>query len=232
MLILIIYYYNEEKQKLMRIILLGAPGTGKGTQAKMLVEQYQVPQISTGDLLRASVAAGTEIGNKIKTIIDAGQLVSDELVLKMIKERLSEDDAKSGFILDGFPRNEAQAIALDELLDTLNWPLQAAIAIHVNDEQLIQRITSRRSCKDCGQVFNLLTTPPKQDNICDKCGGELIHRADDNEETIRKRLEVYNKQTKPLMKYYQHQNKLFEVDGTGEISDIFSGICSIINKRK
>ena len=216
----------------MRIVLLGAPGSGKGTQAKMLVETYKVPQISTGDLLRAAAEAGTPLGQEAKALIDAGQLVSDELVLGMIKERLAEDDAKNGFILDGFPRNLPQAEALDKLLTELAWPLEAAIAILTDYEDLVRRITSRRSCKDCGQVFNILTSPPKTENVCDKCGGELIHRADDNEETIRKRLDVYEEQTAPLMAYYKDQSKLYEIEGDGDIDSIFSNICSAIDRFK
>lgn len=216
----------------MRIILLGAPGSGKGTQAKMLVEKYQAPQISTGDLLRAAVAAGTALGKEAKTLIEGGQLVSDELVLGIIKERLKEDDARNGFILDGFPRNEVQAKALDALLEELDWPLQAAIAIQIDQEILVRRITGRRSCKDCGQVFNIFTTPPKTENVCDKCNGELVHRADDTEETIRKRLSIYEEQTAPLMAYYKDQDKLHEIEGTGEIDSIFSSICAVIDSEK
>ncbi len=215
----------------MRIILLGAPGSGKGTQAKMLVEKYHVPQISTGDLLRAAVAANTPLGQQAKAVMDSGQLVSDELVLGIIRERLNEDDAKNGFILDGFPRNQAQAEALDALLNELTWPIDAAIAIHVDNDDLVQRITGRRSCKDCGQVYNIFTTPPKVENVCDKCGGELVHRADDIEETIRKRLGVYVEQTSPLLAYYQQQAKLHEIEGTGEINDIFAKICAVIDTK-
>lgn len=213
----------------MRIILLGAPGSGKGTQAKMLVEKYNVPQISTGDLLRAAVAAGTPLGQQAKAVMEAGQLVSDELVLGMIKERLGEADAKNGFILDGFPRNQAQAEALDVLLEELKWPLEAAVAIHVDNEALVQRIVGRRSCKDCGQVYNVFTTPPQKEDVCDKCGGELVHRADDNEETIRKRLDVYEEQTAPLMAYYKGQSKLHEIEGVGDISEIFAKVCAVID---
>jgi len=212
----------------MRILLLGAPGAGKGSQAKMLVEKYKTPQISTGDLLRAAVAEGTEIGKQAQKLIDAGQLVPDAMVLGMIKDRLQEDDAKNGFILDGFPRNQAQAIALDELLETLNWPLEAAILLDVDNEKLVQRITARESCEDCGQMYNLISSPPVNEGICDKCGGKLIHRADDNEETIRKRLDIYVEQTTPLIEYYQYQHKLFKIDGMGEIERIFDSMCKIV----
>jgi len=215
----------------MRIILLGAPGSGKGTQAQMLVEKYQIPQISTGDLLRAAVSAGTELGKKAKNVMDAGQLVSDDIVLGMIKERLGETDAKNGFILDGFPRNETQAIALDELLAGLNWPLESAILINVDKEQIVQRIVGRRTCADCKQVYNTFTSPSLKEDVCDKCGGELTHRADDNEETIRKRLDVYDEQTSPLIEYFNKQNKLHSVEGTGDMKNIFTSICQILDKQ-
>ncbi|MDH3326976.1 MAG: adenylate kinase [Gammaproteobacteria bacterium] len=212
----------------MRIILLGAPGSGKGTQAQMLVEKYQIPQISTGDLLRAAVSSGTELGKKAKSVMDAGQLVSDDIVLGMIKERLAENDAKNGFILDGFPRNQTQAIALDELLSELNWPLESAILINVNKEDIVERIVGRRTCADCKQVYNTFTSPPATEDVCDKCGGELTHRADDNEETIRKRLDVYEEQTAPLIEYFTKQNKLHSVEGSGDIKEIFGAVCRIL----
>jgi len=213
----------------MRIILLGAPGSGKGTQAQMLVEKYQIPQISTGDLLRAAVAAGTELGKKAKTVMDAGQLVSDDIVLGMIKERLAEDDAKNGFILDGFPRNEAQAEALDVLLNDLNWPLEKAVLINVDKEQIVQRIVGRRTCSDCKQVYNTFTSAPAEEDVCDKCGSALTHRADDTVETVTKRLDVYAEQTAPLIDYFTKQNKLQAVEGTGEITDIFKAICDVLD---
>ncbi len=213
----------------MRIILLGAPGSGKGTQAKLLVEKYAIPQISTGDLLRAAVAAGTDLGKQAKVIMEQGQLVPDELVLGMIKERLAEDDAKNGFILDGFPRNLAQAEALDKLLVELSASLEGAILFDVDFDLLVQRITGRRSCGSCGQVFNVYFSPPAKDGVCDKCGGELTHRADDNEETIRSRLDVYRGQTEPLVEYYKQQGKLREVNAVGEIDEIFSNLTKIVD---
>ena len=216
----------------MRIILLGAPGSGKGTQAQMLVEKYNIPQISTGDLLRAAAEAGTELGIKAKSIIDAGQLVSDDIVLGMIKERLAEDDAKNGFILDGFPRNISQAKAMDKMLEGLGWPLDSVILINVDQDFIIRRIVGRRTCPVCKQVYNIYTSPPKKEGICDKCGAKLTHRADDNEETIRKRLEVYEQQTAPLIKYFNEQEKLYSVDGTGDIKDIFNSICQILDEKK
>ncbi|MBI3344369.1 MAG: adenylate kinase [Gammaproteobacteria bacterium] len=204
----------------MRIILLGAPGSGKGTQAKLLAEKYKIPQISTGDLLRAAVAAGTPLGRLAKVIMDAGQLVSDEIVLGMIQDRLGAPDARKGFILDGFPRNIQQAEALDSLLERLGQPLQMALLIEVDVDILMQRLTGRRTCESCGQTYNIYTSPSRLDDKCDKCGGNLRHRADDNEETIGSRLRVYEAQTTPLLSYYRKQGKLRAVQGVGEIADI------------
>ena len=212
----------------MRIVLLGAPGSGKGTQSKLLVEKYKIPQISTGDLLRAAVAAGTELGKKAKAVMDAGQLVSDDIVLGMIQERLTKPDSKGGFILDGFPRNIPQAQALDALLARMGQPLQLALLVDVDNEVLIKRLTGRRTCGSCGQMYNVYFSPPKVAGKCDKCGGALQHRSDDNEATIRSRLQVYEGQTAPLISYYKAQGKLRTVRGTGNISDIFKNVTDII----
>lgn len=208
----------------MRIVLLGAPGSGKGTQGKLLASKYKIPQISTGDLLRAAVIAGTALGRQAKAAMDAGQLVSDEIVLGIIGERLGEADAVKGFILDGFPRNIPQAEALDRMLGNMGTPVQAALLINVDVEVLIERLTGRRTCESCGQMYNVYTSPSRLDDRCDKCGGNLRHRADDNEETISNRLRVYDQQTSPLVAYYREQGKLQTVDGEGEISQIFSEI--------
>jgi len=213
----------------MRIVLVGAPGSGKGTQAKKLIAKYKVPQISTGDLLRAAVQAQTPLGLQAKAAMDAGQLVSDQIVLSMIGERLTAADTKNGFILDGFPRNIPQAIALDDMLQKLGRPLQAAILIDVDFDVLIQRITGRRTCSVCGQLYNIYSTPPKMDGLCDVCGGALHHRADDNEETISNRLRVYETQTAPLINYYRQQGKQFSADGSGDIDGIFKDVCRIID---
>ncbi|MGA7801839.1 MAG: adenylate kinase, partial [Gammaproteobacteria bacterium] len=213
----------------MRIVLLGAPGSGKGTQSKLLVDHYKIPQISTGDLLRAAVAAGTPLGQAAKAVMEAGQLVSDDIVLGMIRERLSEPDARKGFILDGFPRNIAQAEALDRTLDDLGQPLGLALLIDVDLDVLMQRLTGRRTCESCGQMYNVYTSPPKLDGRCDRCGGNLRHRADDNEETIGNRLRVYDSQTAPLVEYYRRQGKLRAVQGVGEIEDIFSAVRKVID---
>ena len=213
----------------MRIVLVGAPGSGKGTQAKMLVEKYGVPQISTGDLLREAVSAKTPLGLEAKAAMDAGQLVSDQIVLNMIEERLKDSDAENGFILDGFPRNIPQAEALDAMLLRLKKPLQGAILINVDFDLLIQRITGRRTCHSCSAVYNIYTSPSKLEDHCDQCGGNLHHRADDNEETISNRLRVYEMQTAPLIAYYNNQNKQYTLQGNGEIEEIFEGLCNIID---
>ena len=210
----------------MRIVLLGAPGSGKGTQAQKLIDKYNIPQISTGDLLRAAVREGTELGNKAKIAMDAGELVTDDIVLGMIKERLAQPDTNNGFILDGFPRNLAQAAALDELLSSIDQPLDTGLLIDVPHDILMKRLTGRLSCGSCGAVFNRYFTPPKEEGTCDACGGELIHRDDDNEETIGKRLAVYNEQTAPLVGYFEESSRLQSVNGDGDINEIFSTIVS------
>lgn len=215
----------------MRIILLGAPGSGKGTQAKMLVEKYQIPQISTGDLLRAAVTAGTPLGRQAKEIIEGGNLVSDEIVLGMIRERLNEADAQKGFILDGFPRTLGQAKALDPMLSELNWAIDSTILLEVDPELVVKRITGRRTCADCGQMYNIYFSPPAQADKCDKCSGELAHRADDTEETVRTRLTIYDEQTAPLVGYYEQQKKLKRVKAIGEINDIFVNLCKVIDAQ-
>lgn len=206
----------------MRLVLLGAPGSGKGTQAKLLVEKLGIPQISTGDLLRAAVNAQTPLGRQAKTIMDAGQLVPNDLVLGMIRERLNSTDAQNGFILDGFPRNIEQAEALDTLLISMSQPIEKAILIDIDFDILMQRLTGRLTCEDCGKGFNTFTNPPAMDEECDNCGGKLHHRSDDNEETIGRRLRVYETQTQPVVKYYTQQGKLSVVEGKGEIKNIFS----------
>jgi len=216
----------------MRMILLGAPGSGKGTQSQLMVERYQVPQISTGDLLRAAVAAGTALGKKAKAVMDAGQLVSDDIVLAMIGERLGQADARRGFILDGFPRNLAQAQALEEVLAELGKPLDLALLIDVEVDSLLQRLSGRRTCQSCNYVYNVYTTPPKMDGRCDKCGGSLRQRADDTEETISNRLRVYESQTLPVVEYYRKLDKLRRVQGVGEIKDVFKAVAKVCEAMK
>ncbi len=206
----------------MKLVLLGAPGSGKGTQAKLLVDKLDIPQISTGDLLRAAVEAQTPLGRQAKAIMDAGQLVPNDLVLGLIRERLNNPDCRNGFILDGFPRNLDQAEELDRLLDSLSMPIQKSILIDVDFDILMQRLTGRLTCEDCGAVYNIFTNPPTMEDECDKCGGNLHHRSDDNEETIGKRLRVYETQTQPVADYYRQRGKLSVVEGKGEIKDIFN----------
>jgi len=215
----------------MRIVLLGAPGAGKGTQAKKLIEKYGIPQISTGDLLRAAVSAGTALGKEAKSYMDKGELVPDSVVLGMVGERLKQDDCKKGYILDGFPRNTAQAEALDKMLAALNMSLTGAISVDVPFEDLMKRLTGRRTCKACGQMYNVYFSAPKKEGACDKCSGELYQRDDDKEATIKKRLEVYTAQTEPLMGYYRNKGILKSVAGTGSIDEIFSKVCAILEGK-
>jgi len=204
-----------------RVVLLGAPGAGKGTQAKMLLERFKIPQISTGDILRKAVADGTPLGKEAKVIMDSGGLVSDKIVLGLVEERLKQPDCKNGFILDGFPRNTAQAEALDKILTGSGMPLTTALNIDVDLNDLLKRLTGRRTCKVCQQMYNIYFSAPKKEGICDKCGGELFQRDDDKEATIKKRLDVYQQQTAPLIDYYSKKNIMKTVMGVGSIDDIF-----------
>jgi len=215
----------------MRLVLLGAPGAGKGTQAKKLIEKYGIPQISTGDLLRAAVAAGTQLGKEAKSFMDKGELVPDRVVLGMVAERLRQDDSKKGYILDGFPRNTAQAEALDTMLRELKMPLNAALSVDVPKEDLMKRLTGRRTCRSCNQMYNIYFSPSKKEIICDKCGGELYQRDDDREETIRKRLDVYEAQTAPLIDHYKKAGILKSVNGTGDINAIFKEVCALLEGK-
>jgi adenylate kinase len=212
----------------MRLVLLGAPGAGKGTQAKKLIEKYGIPQISTGDILRQSVADGTPLGKEAKSFMDKGELVPDKVVLGLVEERLRKDDCKKGYILDGFPRNTAQAQALDGILNDLGMPLTAALSVDVPKDDLMKRLTGRRTCRKCGQMYNVYFSPPKAEGVCDKCGGELFQRDDDREETIKRRLDVYEAQTAPLIDYYSNKGILKSVQGTGGIDQIFDKICSVL----
>jgi adenylate kinase len=212
----------------MRLVFMGAPGSGKGTQARRLMDAFASPQISTGDLLRAAVAAGTALGKKAKAAMDAGQLVADDIVVGMIRERLGQKDTKFGFILDGFPRSLSQAGALDKMLGEVNQPLNKAILLDVKPENLIKRLTGRRTCKVCGHLYNVYFSPSKKAGVCDFDGGELVQRADDNEETITKRLKVYQDQTAPLIDYYKKQNKFVSVDGEGSMDEIFRRIEKVL----
>lgn len=208
----------------MDFILLGPPGAGKGTQAKLMIDKWGIPQVSTGDILRAAVREGTPLGAEAKGFMDRGELVPDRVVIGIIAERLQEEDAADGFILDGFPRTIPQAEALGEILDELGRNIDHVISIEVDDEELVTRLTGRRMCKDCGESFHVVFNPPAKDGVCDRCGGELYQRDDDKEETIRQRLAVYREQTQPLIAYYQEQGKVRRIEGMGSIEEIFSRV--------
>ncbi|MBX6422019.1 adenylate kinase [Thermosulfurimonas sp. F29] len=212
----------------MNIVFLGPPGAGKGTQAKRITERYGIPQISTGDMFREHLSKGTELGKKAKEYMDKGQLVPDEIVLGMVEERLKQPDCEKGFILDGFPRTVPQAEALDEMLAKWGKKIDYAIAIEVPDEELVKRLTGRRTCKNCGMMYHVIFKPPKVEGKCDACGGELYQRADDNEETVRNRLKVYHESTAPLIDYYEKKGVLHRVDGMGSIDEIFERIVKIL----
>jgi adenylate kinase len=214
----------------MNLILLGGPGAGKGTQAKKLIDKYHIPQISTGDILRAAVKEGTDMGRKAKEYMDAGKLVPDAVVIGIIKDRLKQPDAKKGFILDGFPRTVPQAEALDQVLGDLGSKIDHVVSIDVDEEALVTRLTGRRTCKNaaCGQMFHVQFTPPKKAGVCDKCGGELYQRDDDNETTVRSRLATYNQATKPLIDYYSRKALVRPIKGVGGIDDIFNQIVGIL----
>lgn len=214
----------------MRLVLLGAPGAGKGTQAKKLIEKHGIPQISTGDILRKAVADGTPLGKEAKSYMDKGDLVPDKVVIGLIEDRLKQPDCKKGFILDGFPRNTAQAETLDAMLKKLNMPLDSALSVDVPKDDLMKRLTGRRTCKGCQQMYNIYFSPPKKNDVCDKCGGELFHRDDDKEETIKRRLDVYDAQTAPLISYYRKSGILKSVTGVGAIDEIFKKVCSALGK--
>lgn len=205
----------------MRIVLLGAPGSGKGTQAKKLMQDRNVPQVSTGDMLRAAVAAGTRFGLQAKSIMDAGQLVSDDIMLGIISERLAEPDAAEGFVLDGFPRTEKQVRDLEELLDELGTPLDAAVLMDVDFDILMKRLTGRRTCSKTGRLLNVYFSPQEELDECLGAGGELIQRDDDNEETIASRLEVYRQHTAPVVEYYRSRGKLRTVDADGTVDEVY-----------
>lgn len=206
----------------MRIVLLGAPGSGKGTQAKRLMAEHDMAQVSTGDLLRAAVEAGSELGKRAKAAMNAGELVSDEIVLGIIRERLQQPDTDAGFILDGFPRNLLQAEALESELADLDKHVEAVVLLEVDFDVLMKRLTGRRTCSKTGKLLNIYFSPQQELDACAAAGGELLHRADDNEETISNRLEVYRRQTEPLVEYYRNAGLLVTVDGEGEMERVYS----------
>lgn len=213
----------------MRIVLLGAPGSGKGTQAKLLTRRLDIPQVSTGELLRDALASGSELGRRARAAMDAGKLVSDEIVLKIIRARLDRQDATCGFVLDGFPRNVAQAKDLDKLLGKIAQPLARAVLLEIDDETLLQRLTGRLTCPECGRVYNIYTKPPKIDAQCDVDGSDLTQRSDDKQATIENRLRVYRAQTAPVADFYAGQGKLVKIDAQGEIEEIQARIGRALN---
>jgi len=212
----------------MNLMLFGAPGAGKGTQAKFLIEKYSIPQISTGDILRAAISEGTEMGMEAKKFIEAGQLVPDSTIIGIIKDRLAMEDCKKGFILDGFPRTLAQAEALETLMKDMEISLDKVISLNVPDELITDRITGRRMCKDCGASFHVDFNPSKIDGKCDYCGGELYIRKDDTAETVINRLEAYHAQTAPLFAFYSDRGVMAEVDGTQDVSKVTEDMFALL----
>ncbi len=212
----------------MKIIMLGAPGAGKGTQAKKIAGEYNIPHISTGDIFRANIKNGTELGMKAKTYMDQGLLVPDELVVDLVVDRVNQADCTDGYVLDGFPRTIPQAEALTEALKKLGQKVDYAIDVNVPDENIINRMSGRRACVGCGATYHMVYAPTKQEGICDTCGGELILRDDDKPETVGKRLNVYHEQTQPLIDYYTREGILHTVDGTIDIDDVFGAIVKLL----
>ena len=212
----------------MKIIMLGAPGAGKGTQAKMIADKYQIPHISTGDIFRANIKNGTELGMEAKKYMDEGKLVPDELTVRILLDRVAKDDCKNGYVLDGFPRTIPQAEVLDSELTKLNDRIDYAINVDVPDENIVNRMSGRRACVSCGATYHIVHIPPKTQGICDKCGSELILRDDDAPETVLKRLSVYHEQTQPLIDFYENKKVLKTVDGTVDSADVFKQITDIL----
>ncbi len=212
----------------MKIVMLGAPGAGKGTQAKLIAEAYNIPHISTGDIFRANIKNNTELGKKAKEYMDKGLLVPDELTCDLVVDRLSQDDAKNGYVLDGFPRTIPQAEALTEALKKRNEAIDFALDVDVPDENIVKRMSGRRACINCGATYHIIYAAPKKEGICDKCGNELVLRDDDKPETVQKRLTVYHDQTQPLIEYYKNAGVLHELDGTKDINDIFASIRELL----
>lgn len=214
----------------MKIIMLGAPGAGKGTQAKMIADKYDVPHISTGDIFRANIKNGTELGIEAKKYMDQGMLVPDELTVKILLDRVSQDDCSKGYVLDGFPRTIPQAEVLENALNKINDHIDYAIDVNVPDENIVRRMSGRRACLSCGATFHIVHVPPKTEGICDRCGKELILRDDDKPETVEKRLAVYHEQTQPLIDFYSAKGILKTVDGTVDMMDVFEEITKILGE--
>ena len=214
----------------MKIIMLGAPGAGKGTQAKKIAEKYEIPHISTGDIFRANIKNGTELGMKAKEYMDKGALVPDELTCDLVMDRIAQDDCKDGFVLDGFPRTIPQAKALDSALEKINAKMDFAVDVDVPDENIVNRMGGRRACLSCGATYHIVFNPTKLDGVCDTCGKQTVLREDDKPETVQKRLHVYHEQTQPLLDYYKEQNILKSVDGTKPMDEVFSDIVAILGE--
>lgn len=214
----------------MRVILLGPPGAGKGTQAGRIAETFAIPHISTGDILRANVRAGTELGAKAKSYMDAGDLVPDEVILGMMGDRLAEDDAKDGFLFDGFPRTVPQAEALEQLLIERGQPIDVVLRMLVDTKEVVQRLTGRRTCTNCGAVFHVDYDPPSTEGVCDKCGGELVQRDDDSEDVVLNRLEVYRRSTEPLEEFYWGRGLLRDVEAVGSVDEVGDRIIAILRE--
>jgi adenylate kinase len=214
----------------MKIIMLGAPGAGKGTQAKMIADKYQLPHVSTGDIFRANIKNGTELGMEAKKYMDQGLLVPDELTVKILLDRVAQSDCKNGYVLDGFPRTIPQAEVLDKALSELGESIDYAIDVDVPDENIISRMSGRRACLSCGATYHITHVPPKKEGICDRCGKELVLRDDDKPETVKNRLDVYHKQTQPLIDFYTKKGVLKTVDGTADMNDVFAAIVTILGE--
>ncbi len=214
----------------MKIVMLGAPGAGKGTQAKMIAEKYGIPHVSTGDIFRANIKNGTELGKEAKQYMDQGKLVPDELTVKILLDRVAQDDCKNGYVLDGFPRTIPQANVLDEALTKLGDRIDYAVNVDVPDDNIINRMSGRRACVACGATYHIVYNAPKTEGICDNCGKELIIRDDDQPETVKNRLKVYHEQTQPLIDFYEGKGVLKSVDGTADMKDVFAAIVEILGE--
>lgn len=225
-----LHFGAERKDFVMKIIMLGAPGAGKGTQAQMIADQYHIPHVSTGDIFRANIKNGTELGMEAKKYMDQGLLVPDELTVKILLDRVAEEDCKEGYLLDGFPRTIPQAEVLDKALTELGDAIDYAINVDVPDENIVKRMSGRRACLSCGSTYHMEHIPPKKEGVCDKCGNELVLRDDDKPETVLNRLEVYHKQTQPLIQFYEEKGVLRTVDGTKPMKGVFDSIVEILEK--
>lgn len=218
------------RENSMKIIMLGAPGAGKGTQAQKIGAKYQIPHISTGNIFRSNIKKGTPLGIRAKSYIDQGLLVPDDIVVDLVTDRLKQEDCKSGYVLDGFPRTIPQAISLEAALKKINETINYAIDIDVPDQQIIERMAGRRACLDCGATYHIITMPSKVEGVCDRCGGQTVLREDDKPETVKRRLEVYREQTKPLIDYYTKKSILHSVDGTIDLEEVFLQIAKVLGE--